>query len=155
MLGSVGLLIAQRLLKLGIKCTVFERESYLNQRSRDWSFGIYWAQDHLGECLPEALQAKLNTATVDPSRTPSPNDFIRVLNGKTAEELTRMPTPNVIRLKRSAFRALLVEGLDVQVSCSPRLPESFEDVALTNDACFSMAKSSVPFLTFPPTKETP
>lgn len=63
--GSVGLLIAQRLkmvlprispsiiltynpfladvLKVGTKCTVFERESYLNQRRRDWSFGLYWA----------------------------------------------------------------------------------------------------------------
>ncbi len=39
--GSVGLLIAQRLKHLGIKCTVFEREKYLNERSRDWSFGIY------------------------------------------------------------------------------------------------------------------
>lgn len=112
--GSVGLLIAQRLKTLGIKFTVFERDSYLNQRSRDWSFGIYWAQGPLVECLPERLRAKLNTATVDPSRTPSPNDFMRILNGKTNEELTRVPMPNVWRLKRSAFRALLVEGLDVQ-----------------------------------------
>lgn len=150
--GSVGLLIAQRLktvllgifptiiityipsssalspadtLKLGIRCTVFERESYLNQRSRDWSFGIYWAQGHLGECLPEPLRAKLSTATVDPSRTPSPKDFIRVLNGKTAEELARVPTPNFLRLRRSTFRALLVEGVDVQVSSPSRLLESF------------------------------
>lgn len=101
--------------KLGIKCTIFDREAHLNQRSRDWSFGIYWAQGPLAECLPEPLRAKLNTATVDPSRTPSPKDFMRILNGETAEELTRVPMPNVCRLKRSAFRALLVEGLDVQV----------------------------------------
>lgn len=107
--------------KLGIKCTVFERESYLNQRSRDWSFGIYWAQGPLWECLPEPFRAKLNTATVNPSRTPSPEDFIRMLNGETAEELIRVPTPNVIRLKRSSFRALLAEGLDVQVSSPTRL----------------------------------
>ncbi|CAD6593135.1 MAG: hypothetical protein ASARMPREDX12_006858 [Alectoria sarmentosa] len=100
--------------KLGIKCTAFERESYLNQRSRDWSFGIYWAHGPLGECLPEAIRAQLNTATVDPSRTPSPEDFIRMVNGETAEELFRVPMPNVIRLKRSSFRALLAEGLNVQ-----------------------------------------
>ena len=40
---------------------------------------------------------------------------MRILNGETAEELTRVPVPNVYRLKRSAFRALLVAGLDVQV----------------------------------------
>ena len=107
--------------KLGIKCTAFERESYLNQRSRDWSFGIYWAHGPLGECLPEAIRAQLNTATVDPSRTPSPEDFIRMVNGETAEELFRVPMPNVIRLKRSSFRALLAEGLNVQVSSPTRL----------------------------------
>ena len=113
--GSVGLLIAQRLKSLGIKCTVFERENYLNERSRDWSFGIYWAQDWLKECLPDALHRRLNTAQVDPSRTPDPHDFIRLLNGKTGEELAVLPTPNLYRLKRSGFRALLAEGVDVQV----------------------------------------
>lgn len=39
--GSVGLLIAQRLKMLGIECTALEREQYLNERPRDWSFGIY------------------------------------------------------------------------------------------------------------------
>lgn len=44
-----------------------------------------------------------------------------MLNGETAEELIRVPMPNVIRLKRSSFRALLAEGLDVQVSSPTRL----------------------------------
>ena len=108
-------------LQLGIKCTVFERESFLNQRPRDWSFGIYWAHGPLEECLPEPLRAKLYTATVDPSRKPGADDFIRIVNGKTADELVRMPMSNVYRLKRSAFRALLAEGLDVQVG-SPARP---------------------------------
>ena len=113
--------ISAETLQLGIKCTVFERESFLNQRPRDWSFGIYWAHGPLEECLPEPLRAKLNTATVDPSRKPGPNDFMRIVNGKTADELARMPISNVYRLKRSAFRALIVEGLDVQVG-SPANP---------------------------------
>ena len=113
--GSVGLLIAQRLKSLGIKCTVFERENYLNERARDWSFGIYWAQDWLKECLSDSLHARLNTAQVDPSRSPGSLDSLRILNGKTAEELIALPTPNVYRLRRSSFRALLAEGVDVQV----------------------------------------
>lgn len=39
--GSAGLIIAQRLKSIGVKCTVFEQGNYLNERSRDWSFGIY------------------------------------------------------------------------------------------------------------------
>ena len=113
--GSVGLLIAQRLKSLGIKCTVFERENHLNERSRDWSFGIYWAQSWLQECLPDTLHSKLNAAQVDPSRSPDPDDRIRLLNGKTAEQLLCLPTPNLYRLKRSQFRVLLTEGIDIQV----------------------------------------
>lgn len=113
--GSVGLLIAQRLKILGIKCTVFEREYYLNERPRDWSFGIYWAQSSLTECLPNSLLSRLNTAQVDPLRTSTSDDYLRILNGKTAEELLRAPTPNVYRLRRSKFRALLADGVDVQV----------------------------------------
>ena len=51
--GSVGLLIAQRLKSLGVKCTVFERENYLNERSRDWSFGLYVRR--FSEFLPFSL----------------------------------------------------------------------------------------------------
>ncbi|KAM0799790.1 hypothetical protein BDR22DRAFT_898727 [Usnea florida] len=112
--GSVGLLLGQRLKMLGIKCSVFEQESFLNQRPRDWSFGIYWAHGLLEECLPEPLRARLNTATVDPSRKPGPNDFVRIVNGKTADELVRTPMSIVYRFKRPAFRALIAEGLDVQ-----------------------------------------
>lgn len=113
--GSVGLLIAQRLKVLGIKCTVFEREHYLNERPRDWSFGIYWAQSSLTECLPNSLISRLTAAQVDPLRTSTPDDYMRLMNGQTAEELLRVPTPNMYRLKRSKFRALLNEGIDVQV----------------------------------------
>lgn len=112
--GSVGLLIAQRLKMLGIKCTVFEREHYLNERPRDWSFGIYWAQSSLTECLPNSLISRLTTAQVDPLRTSTPDDYMRLMNGQTAGELLRVPTPNMYRLKRSKFRALLNEGIDVQ-----------------------------------------
>ena len=39
---------------LGIKSTVFEKEHYLNERPRDWSLDIYWAQSSLTECLPSS-----------------------------------------------------------------------------------------------------
>lgn len=113
--GSVGLLIAQRLQSLGINCTVFEREHYLNERSRDWSYGVYWAQNWLKECLTDSLHNNLTTAQVDPTRFPSPDDTIRLVNGKTAEEFVALPVPNLYRLRRSKFRVLLAEGVDIQV----------------------------------------
>ena len=113
--GTVGLLIAQRLKMLDIQCTVFEKEHHLNERPRDWSFGIYWAQSSLTECLPSSILSKMNTAQVDPFRNPTSDDYMRLMNGKTAEELSRVLTPNVYRLRRSKFRTLLVEGIDVQV----------------------------------------
>ncbi|KAL8716228.1 MAG: hypothetical protein Q9220_000133 [cf. Caloplaca sp. 1 TL-2023] len=38
-----------------------------------------------------------------------------MLNGQTGEVLQKMPTPNVLRLNRSKFRALIAEGIDIQV----------------------------------------
>ena len=100
---------------LGIRCTVFERENYLNERPHDWSFGIYWAQSSLTECLPNSLLDRLNTAQVDSLRTSTADNYMRLMNGKTAEELSRVPKPNVYRLRKSKFRALLAERTYVQV----------------------------------------
>lgn len=113
--GTVGLLIAQRLKILGVKCTVFEREHYLNERPRDWSFAIVWAQDRLTECLPSTLSSRLSTAFIDPLQVKNSGERMKLLNGKTGEELKVVPTPNLDLFKRSKFRALLAEGIDVQV----------------------------------------
>ena len=144
--GSVGLLIAQRLQSLGIKCTVFEREQYLNERSRDWSYGVYWAQNWLKECLTDSLHGKLTTAQVDPTRFPSPDDTIRIMNGKTAEEFVTLPVPNLYRLRRSKFRILLAEGVNVQVVHPPYQNErrTLFAIYLPNFSC-SMVRSSGAF----------
>ena len=101
--------------QLGIKCTVFEREKYINERRRDWNFGIYHAQAPLEECLPDHLKRRLVSASVNPSREPSENDKFTMVNAQTGDLLMQMPTPKVLRLARSKFRALAAEGLDIQV----------------------------------------
>ena len=103
-------------LKLGIKYTVFEKDLALNQRPRDWNFGVYWAQAPFEECLPKEVIDNLSTAFVDPSRKASPDDHLQMLNGKTGEVLLNMPTPNVYRLNRSRFKALTSQNLDIEVS---------------------------------------
>ena len=113
--GSVGLLIAQRLKILRIPCTVYERESHLNARSRNWNYGIYWAQAPLAECLPQNLQDSLWKAQVDPNRPPSDKDSLQILNAETGAVLARPPTPNVYRLNRNRFREMAIEGIEVKV----------------------------------------
>ena len=38
-----------------------------------------------------------------------------MVNAQTGDLLMQMPTPKVLRLARSKFRALAAEGLDIQV----------------------------------------
>ena len=62
------------------------------------------------------ISERLTTALVDPHRGLSERDTFPMFNAKTGELLMKLPTPNVIRLNRSKFRALIAEGLDIQVT---------------------------------------
>ena len=101
--------------QIGIECTVFEREQYLNERGRDWSFGIYWAQEPVAECVTQANLKRMPAAYVDEHRLSAPDDFIPIFNSATGEQLTRIPTPNSLRLQRIKFRSVLAKGIDIQV----------------------------------------
>ena len=108
--------------QLNIKCTVYERDAYLGERSRDWSFGIYWAQECFNQCLPQSLKNRLSTAQVDPYHEPTESDFLPLRNAETGEEMMRVPTPFVYRLKRSKFRNLISEGVQIEVcQAQPRI----------------------------------
>lgn len=100
---------------LGVPCTVYEREEYLNTRPRDWNYGIYWAQSPLAECLPKDVQEALKEAQVDPTHIPDDKDTVLLLHAETGETLMRVPTPFHIRYSRSKFRKTISEGLDIQV----------------------------------------
>lgn len=49
-----------------------------------------------------------------------------MMNGQTGDMLMKIPTPNAMRLNRSKFRALIAEGLDIQVRRSAFPPTSSE-----------------------------
>lgn len=115
LLGSVGLLLAQRLKALNISCTVYEREDFLNARGRNWNFGIYWAQAPLSECLPQTLQDEITKAQVNPFSVPSKDATMPILNAESGEVLMRAPTPQVLRLNRARFREMLARGVDIKV----------------------------------------
>ncbi|KAL8721858.1 MAG: hypothetical protein Q9225_001535 [Loekoesia sp. 1 TL-2023] len=102
--------------QLKIRCTLFERENYLNERIRDWNFGVYHAKPQFDECVPDHISGKLSSALSDPVRGLSEQDVFPLFNAQTGELLMEMPTPNATRLNRSKFRVLLAEGIDIQYS---------------------------------------
>ncbi|KAI4289356.1 MAG: hypothetical protein L6R35_001383 [Caloplaca aegaea] len=61
------------------------------------------------------ISSKLTSALSDPFRGLSEHDVFPMFNAQTGELLMEMPTPNALRLNRSRFRALIAEGLDIQV----------------------------------------
>lgn len=53
-----------------------------------------------------------------------------MMNGQTGEMLMKIPTPNAMRLNRSKFRALIAEGLDIQVRHSAFQQSSSELICM-------------------------
>lgn len=93
---------------------MFEADSRIDARPRDWDFGIYWAQSPLAQCLPDDLFARIQDAQVD-HHVPTENDFIPLHNGGTGERMGVLPAPLMLRLGRRRFIKLIGEGIDVIV----------------------------------------
>ncbi|KAF5373076.1 hypothetical protein D9758_001501 [Tetrapyrgos nigripes] len=112
--GTIGLLIAQNLKKLGIPYAVFEQDAAIDARPRDWSFGIYWTQTTLKECLPDGIDEKYLIDKVQVDRmVPTEDLIIPLFNSWTGEILKPIPTPYGLRLQRRTFMRALTQGLDV------------------------------------------
>ncbi|OWO98356.1 hypothetical protein B2J93_8192 [Marssonina coronariae] len=112
--GSAGLLFAQVLKQAGISSTVFEQDTSLLQRPRDWNFGIYWAQSRLDECLTDDLKALVKTVQTDPSYVANEDSVLPVHNGETGELMKNLPAPWSLRLKRKMLIKMLSTDVDVR-----------------------------------------
>ncbi|KAK3296637.1 uncharacterized protein B0H64DRAFT_415985 [Chaetomium fimeti] len=98
----------------GISATVFEKDESTAARARDWSFGVYWAQSRIEECLTPELNLLLDTVQTDPSYRRHAESVLPVYHGVTGEILQPIPAPYAIRLKRRAFVDMIKKGLDVR-----------------------------------------
>ncbi|SPQ24342.1 9bad8591-60f0-48ac-b62c-9d858c158f63 [Thermothielavioides terrestris] len=112
--GSAGLLMGQVLKKAGIDVAVFEQDESPTARPQDWSFGVYWAQDRIQECLTPELNALIDTVQTDPSYRHHEASVLPIYNGVTGELLRALPAPHAIRLRRRPWLQLLRTGLDVR-----------------------------------------
>lgn len=78
--------------------------------------GLHWAWPSFQSLVPETIFNRIETAQVDPSMPVKPIERLPMLNGATGELLTAIPVDRFYRLRRSKIRALLMEGLDVQMN---------------------------------------
>jgi len=106
-------------LQAGIEATVFEQDASPTTRPRDWSFGVYWAQSPLADCLPPDLVARLPTVQTDPAFEPHKGEVLPIHHGETGELLRPVEAPYAVRYRRKAFLKLLSEGVDIRVRWTP------------------------------------
>ena len=133
--GCSGLVLAQGLTLAGIPVTLYERRSYESiTTDRDWNMGCHWGIPELAQLVPTSMLERLETATADP-HTPTPeHDTIRFLQSDTGDAILKLPADRFYRLRRSAFRLLLGEGLDVHYNAR------LLDIAYSSDGDYVSAR---------------
>ena len=114
--GITGLVLAQALKKHGIAFGVFERDGAVSARGRGWGLTIHWSLDTFISLLPQHVVDKLPQVYVDPEASKrGENGNFLFFDLRTGETRYKVPPNRRIRVSRERLRALLLEGLDVQV----------------------------------------
>ncbi|KAL8968540.1 MAG: hypothetical protein Q9183_002415 [Haloplaca sp. 2 TL-2023] len=114
--GITGLVLAQALKKHGIAFSVFERDCDVSARGRGWGLTIHWSLDTFISLLPQHIVDKLPQVYVDPEASKrGENGNFLFFDLRTGETRYKVPPNKRIRVSRERLRALLLEGLDVQV----------------------------------------
>ncbi|KAE8553770.1 hypothetical protein TMatcc_006776 [Talaromyces marneffei ATCC 18224] len=115
--GLTGLLAAQGLKKRGFQVAVFDCESGIDSRPRDWTIVLHWALPTLGELLDDDVRNELPKAICNPYL--DFNDDVECLpcyNGNTGELLFKSALPGSRRVSRQRLRKVLSQGIDVKWS---------------------------------------
>lgn len=114
--GITGLVLAQALKKHGIPFTIFERDAHVAARGRGWGLTIHWSLDTFLSLLPQHIIDKLPQVYVDPEASKrGENGNFLFFDLRSGETRWQVPPTKRIRVSRERLRALMLEGLDVQV----------------------------------------
>ena len=120
--GITGLVLAQALKMNGIPFTVFERDPSVSFRGRGWGLTIHWSLDAFLSLLPQHLIDRLPTVYVDPDASAKgENGNFLFFDLRTGKARWKVPPAKRIRVSRERLRALLLDGLDVQVGEDPHM----------------------------------
>ncbi|QKX55334.1 uncharacterized protein TRUGW13939_02426 [Talaromyces rugulosus] len=113
--GLTGLLAAHGLKKNGFEVTVFDSESSLDARGRDWTILLHWAMPLFEKLLPEEVINNLSEAICNPYLDFNPKvECLPCYNGITGELLFKSPLPGSRRVSRKRLREVLSQGLDIR-----------------------------------------
>lgn len=163
--GITGLVLAQALKKHGIAFAIFERDANVSARGRGWGLTIHWSLDTFISLLPQHIVDKLPQVYVDPEASKrGENGNFLFFDLRSGETRWKVPPNKRIRVSRERLRALLLEGLDVQVGYiviaeadifgEPQLIESVYSVLYSGPN--PSTQSPIPIsIRSPPTSETP
>ncbi|KAJ5191485.1 uncharacterized protein N7498_010470 [Penicillium cinerascens] len=111
--GSTGLALAQGLKKAGINFKIFEKEES-PIRKRNWSMGLHWGLEPLEYLMSAEILKQIEQTQVDPHVATKDTDRLPMYNGQTGELITEIKSHKFYRLRRDKFRAMLLQGIDVQ-----------------------------------------
>jgi 2-polyprenyl-6-methoxyphenol hydroxylase-like FAD-dependent oxidoreductase len=93
---------------------VFEKDEGLAAKSRDWNMGLHWGAPVLKGLLSEEDWERIQSVQVDPNFPTKPLDELVFWNTKTGERMGGFDIDYFYRLKRSKFRNLLAENVDIK-----------------------------------------
>lgn len=114
--GITGLLLAQALKRSDVPFTVFERDPTLSHRGRGWGLTIHWALGTFTSLLPQHLIDRLPEVYVNPEASISgENGNFLFFDLQSGETRWKVPPDKRIRISRERLRALLADGVDIQV----------------------------------------
>ena len=115
--GITGLVLGQALKRHDAAFSIFERDASATARGPGWGLTIQWALDTLIALLPQHIVDRLPEAYVDPETSKKGvNGNFLFFDLRSGEARWKVPPSRRIRVSRERLRALLLDGLDVQVN---------------------------------------
>ncbi|GJN82189.1 hypothetical protein PLIIFM63780_005726 [Purpureocillium lilacinum] len=128
--GISGLLLAQHLLRQGIRFRIFERDNDFATRGVGWGLTLHWALSAARELLGEEAFAKLEETYVDrkgveaglSSRFP----FYDLSTGERKAATPEIPHALRVRVTREKLRKLLATGIDIENEIVSRVRRAME-----------------------------
>ncbi|KAK3323219.1 hypothetical protein B0T19DRAFT_485643 [Cercophora scortea] len=112
--GVTGLLLAHGLQKNGFRVTVYDKETRIGEKTREWTMLLHWALPTLQKMLPPSVLDGLRPAYTDPFYPyDQEKESIPYYNGTTGQIVFHTPVV-ARRLSRTRLRTICAAGLDVQ-----------------------------------------
>lgn len=111
--GLTGLLTAHGLKKAGFDVVLFDQESGLDARPRDWPMVLHWALPIFQSLLSEKTWENFPQAVCNPYLEYTPEvESMPCINGKTGEVLFRSSMPGSRRVTRRRLRRVMAAEFD-------------------------------------------